>query len=649
MEKEKLIVIAKTISHYKILEKLGQGGMGVVYKAEDTKLKREVAIKFLPRQIAASEKERKRFKIEAQAAAALNHPNIATIYAIEEIDDEMFIVMEYIEGQELKDIVGNGRDRSLPIEDVVDYATQIAAGLQAAHEKDVTHRDIKSANIMVTDKGQVKIMDFGLAKVAGGQHLTKSGMTVGTVAFMSPEQAQGIAVDRRTDIWALGVVFYEMLTGEQPFKGDYEQAVIYSIMNEEPEPLTGLRTGVPLELERIVDKCLEKQASDRYQHADELIVDLQRVRRDSHSGSLKHSVTVSKRQAKNRLILVGSTLLLLALLFIVGLQLFKDRGGGIESLAVLPLVNIANDAEQEYFVEGMTEILIAELSKIKALRVISRTSVMQYKDTRKPLSEIADELGVDAVVEGSVLRADDRVRITVQLIEANPERNLWAEVYDRELRDILTLSSEVTQAIVQEIRATLTPEEKHRLTSARPINPEAHEAYLKGRYHWNKRTAESLNKAIEYFLQAVEIDSNYALAYAGLADAYYLLPFAGDKPPREAVPKAKAAAMKALEFDESLAEAHVSLAGAAGAYDWDWSRSEMGFKRAIELNPGYATAHHWYGLYLMRLGRYDEAISEITRAQELDPLSVPINGFAATIYYVAGRPGEIARTNQENA
>ena len=292
MEKEKLIVIAKTISHYKILEKLGQGGMCVVYKAEDTKLKREVAIKFLPRQIAASEKERKRFKIEAQAAAALNHPNIATIYAIEEIDDEMFIVMEYIEGQELKDIVGNGRDRSLPIEDVVDYATQIAAGLQAAHEKDVTHRDIKSANIMVTDKGQVKIMDFGLAKVAGGQHLTKSGMTVGTVAFMSPEQAQGIAVDRRTDIWALGVVFYEMLTGEQPFKGDYEQAVIYSIMNEEPEPLTGLRTGVPLELERIVDKCLEKQASARYQHADELIVDLQRVRRDSHSGSLKHSVTV---------------------------------------------------------------------------------------------------------------------------------------------------------------------------------------------------------------------------------------------------------------------------------------------------------------------------------------------------------------------
>ena len=345
---------------------------------------------------------------------------------------------------------------------------------------------------------------------------------------------------------------------------------------------------------------------------------------------------------------MGSTLLLLALLFIVGLQLFKDRGGGIESLAVLPLVNIANDAEQEYFVEGMTEILIAELSKIKALRVISRTSVMQYKDTRKPLSEIAAELGVDAVVEGSVLRADDRVRITVQLIEANPERNLWAEVYDRELRDILTLSSEVTQAIVQEIRATLTPEEKHRLASARPINPEAHEAYLEGRYHWNKRTAESLNKAIEYFQQAVEIDSNYALAYAGLADAYYLLPFAGDKPPREAVPKAKAAAMKALEFDESLAEAHVSLAGAAGAYDWDWLRSEMGFKRAIELNPGYATAHHWYGLYLMRLGRYDEAISEITRAQELDPLSVPINGFAATIYYVAGRPGGIARTNQEN-
>ena len=346
----------------------------------------------------------------------------------------MFIAMAYYEGESLDKKIPRG---PLSIPETLEIGLQVTQALAKAHSKKLVHRDVKPGNIIVTTDGVVKLVDFGLAKLAGLTKLTREGTTLGTMAYMSPEQAQSLVVDRRSDIFSFGAVLYEMMTGQPPFRGDYEAAVVYSILNEDPEPITGLRTGAPMELEKIVDKCLEKQASERYQHADELIVDLQRLQRDLPSGSLKHTVTFAKPPTKNRFILVASALLLLTLLIVGGLHLFKEPGGDIESLAVLPLVNIAGDPEQEYFVEGMTETLIAELSKIRALRVISRTSVMQYKDTRKALSEIAAELGVDAVIEGSVLRSGEQVRITVQLVEANPERHLWAQTYDRELRDIL--------------------------------------------------------------------------------------------------------------------------------------------------------------------------------------------------------------------
>ena len=615
-------MIGKTILHYKILEKLGEGGMGVVYKAEDTKLERTVALKFLSL-TSIGDEEKKRFKREAKAAASLNHPNIATIYAIEEVEDDTFIVMEYIKGKELRELTTD--DRELSIEDATNYATQIAEGLKAAHKKGVTHRDIKSSNIMITDENQVKIMDFGLAKVRGGAQLTKSGMTMGTAAYMSPEQAQGIAVDHRTDIWAFAVVFYEMLTGEQPFKGDYEQAVTYSIMNEDPEPPTALRTGVPMELERIVLKALAKETSERYQNVQDVLVDLKRAKRRLESEKTSVTKSVAKSQkGRNFAIYAGIVVLILLLVFAVFYQL-PDRSEKIESLAVLPFINIARDTEQEYFVDGMTVALITELSKIKSLRTISRTSVMQYKNTRKSLNEIADELGVDAIIEGSVLRSNDRVRITVQLVKANPERHLWAEAYDRELRDILEISSDVTTSIVREIKATLTPQEESRLTDTRSVNPAAHEAYLRGHYHWNKRTIEGLQTSVRHFEKAIELDPEYALPYVGLSEAYHFLHIYGTLSPSEAFPKAMAAAEKALARDERLAEAHTAYAALLVSYHLDWEGAEKAYRRAIELNPGHARTHHLFAIMLSEKGEFDEAVAEIQRAKALDPLSLIIN------------------------
>ncbi|MGH7595064.1 MAG: protein kinase domain-containing protein [bacterium] len=628
-------MIGKIISHYKILAKLGEGGMGVVYKAEDTRLKRLVALKFLPSSIMASEAEKTRFVHEAQAAA-LNHPNICTIHEIDEADGQSFIAMEFVEGQSLKEKIASGM---LQVASVIDFAIQIAEGLQAAHEKKITHRDIKPANIMITSKGQAKIMDFGLAKLAGRTLLTKEGTTLGTVAYMSPEQARGEEVDHRTDIWALGVVLYETITGQLPFKGEYEQAVMYSLLNENPEPLTGLRTGVPMELERIVNKAMSKKPEERYQHVDELLVDLRSIEKNIASGASKRQATAAKLQRQTPIYLYGGVAALLALLIGTGLY-FKLQTGTpqakYDSIAVLPLDNLSGDPEQEYFADGMTEALITDLAQISALKVISRTSVMQYKGAKKPLPEIAKELNVDAVVEGSVQRFGDRVKITAQLIEAVTDRHLWAKSYERELRDILALQNEVARAVADEIKVKLTPQEQARLTSTRQVNPEAHEAYLKGRYYWNKRTEEGLKKASEYFHQAIEKDPAYALAYAGLADAYALLGVFEYLPSKDAYPKAKAAAEKALDIDDMLAEAHTSLAMVRSIYDWDWSTAEREFKRAIELNPNYATAHDWYAVfYLTAMERLDEAITEIKRAQELDPLSLIINSMVGWIFYLA--------------
>jgi serine/threonine-protein kinase len=548
------------ISHYKILEKLGGGGMGVVYKARDLKLDRFVALKFLPHHLIADDEEKKRFIHEAKSASALDHPNICTIYEIDETEDEqMFIAMAYYEGETLKKKIDRG---PLPLDEAINLAIQVAQGLQCTHEAGITHRDIKPANVMITNKGQAKIMDFGLAKLAGQKtRLTKTGMTVGTLAYMSPEQLQGIDADHRSDIWALGVVLYEILTGKLPFKGEYEAAMVYSILNEPPEPIIALRAGVPMELERIVNKAVAKNTNARYQHIDEILVDLRSLQTDFASGASKQRLTAAKFSKKKRFYLYGG--FATVLIFLIGIILFRGARETYpkhDSIAVLPITNLSGDPELEYFADGMTEALITDLAQISALKVISRTSVMQYKGAKKPLPEIANELKVDVVLEGSVQCFGERVKITAQLIEAATDRHLWAKSYERELRDILALQNEVARAVADEIQVKLTPQEQARLMSVHPVNPEAYQAYLKGRYYWNKRTKEGFKKGIDYFTTAIEIDPAYALAYAGLADCYNLLGNWGYLPPKETFPKAKVAAMKAIEIDERLAEAHTSLA-----------------------------------------------------------------------------------------
>lgn len=592
-------MIGKTISHYQIIEKIGEGGMGIVYKAKDTTLERTVAIKFLPRQTATQAEERQRFYIEAKAAAALNHPNIATIHAIEEVEDDVFIVMEYIEGQELKQKIDAG---PLPVEDAIHIILQIANGLQEAHKKGIVHRDIKSANIMLTGSGQIKIMDFGLAKVRGGAQVTQIGTTLGTAAYMSPEQARGEDVDHRTDIWSLGVVLYETIAGQLPFKGHYEQAVLYSILNEDPESITCLRRGVPTELEAIMNKALAKSPNERYQQVDGMLIDL--------------NVLGKELETKSR-------------------QVPKEKCP--PSVAVLPFVNVSPEKENEYFSDGMTEEIIDALTKVEGLRVVSRTSVFAFKGKDQDIRKIGEQLNVSHVVEGSVRKAGNRVRITAQLINIADGYHLWSEHFDREMEDVFTIQEEIAHMIVNALKIKLVRKAETPLVERSTENIKAYNLFLKGRYCWNKRTEAALKQCVNYFEQAIEIDPDYMLAYCGLADAYALLGIAeyGALPPMEVMPKAKAAAVKALEIDNTLAEAQTTVAHVKAFFDWDFTGADKEFNRAIELNPNYPFSHHWYALYLSAMERHDEAIAEEKRAQELEPLSLIINKNVGTIFYYA--------------
>jgi len=603
-------MIGQTISHYKILEKLGEGGMGVVYKAHDTKLDRLVALKFLPAQLAASEQDKQRFTHEAKAASALDHPNICNVHEIDETPDgQVFIVMAIYEGTPLNRKIEKG---PLKIDEAVDVAIQAAEGLQAAHEKGIVHRDVKSSNIMVTDKGRAVIMDFGLAHSRGMSKLTKTGSTLGTVPYMSPEQARGEKVDHRTDIWSLGVVLYEMLTGQLPFRSEYQEAIVYSILNESPQPLTGMRSGIPMALEAIVNKCIEKNASDRYQHADELIVDLRRVRSQTSK-----EVVVPKPflWARSRMLIYGGAVVVLAVFVFLALPLFKGKNERITSLAVLPLENLSGDPEQEYFAEGITDALITELGQISALRVRSRTSVMKYKKTEKSLPEIAQELNADIVVEGSVLRSGEKVRITAKLIHAAEDRQLWVKSYQRDIGGFLLLQSEIVQDITRQIGIRLSEEVRFQLANRRAVNPKALDVYLKGVYSGDK----------EYFNQAIKLDPDFALAYTRIADGYFFSGLFGDIPAREAFLKMKQAALKGLEKDNTLGEAHSYLALAWLHYDLDWTEAEKEFKRALELNPSLAYTHHLYAHFLMARDRMEESIAEVRLASELDPFSSDMN------------------------
>ncbi len=634
----------KTLGHYRILEKIGAGGMGEVYRAHDEQLDRDVALKILPPSSFSDPGARARLLREARAAAGLNHPHICTIHEVGEADGQAYIAMELVEGQPLSARLAGG---ALPREHVLRYGLQLAEALGHAHERGIVHRDLKSANVVITTEGRAKVLDFGLAKrLSEGElddvtrsqaSLTAAGALVGTLAYMAPEQLRGQPADARSDVWALGVVLHEMAAGARPFQGRTGFELSSAILNQRPGPLAG---KPPFELRAVIERCLEKEPGRRYQRGGEVQAALEAIQ----TGAAAPWAAWRYRMARRRGLALAAALI--AVIAVVGVMVglniggLRDRlrGGAtaprINSIAVLPLENLSRDKEQDFFADGMTEELITNLAKIAALKVISRTSVMRYKGTQKPLPEIAKELNVDAVIEGSVLREGGQVRVTAQLIQASTDQHLWAESYQRNLRDILALQDEVARAIANEIKVKLTQQDRTRLARAGTVNPEAYEAYLRGRFCWNKRTEEGEKKGLEYFQQAIERDPGYALGYAGVADSYIVLGAHGHLPTQEAFPRARAAAQKALAMDDNLAEAHTSLGSVKTFYDWDWPGAEIEFKRAIELNPNYATAYHWYSHYLVAVGRLDDAVAAIKRARELDPFGVTINiWLAETLYY----------------
>jgi len=637
---------------YEIVEMVGAGGMGEVYRARDTILGREVAIKILPPIFSRDADRLRRFEQEARAAAALNHPNILSIHQLGVHDGAPHLVSELLEGETLRSRLQRG---ALPASSGIDYTLQLVSGLAAAHEKGIVHRDLKPENIFLTTHGLVKILDFGLAKLRRPEEfgspeaamtqgtVTVPGVVMGTVGYMSPEQVRAQHVDHRSDIFALGAIFYEMVSGKRAFQGNTPADTLTAILMHDPPSLIGSSPNITLPLERIIRRCLEKDPNERFQSAKEVgfalkaLSDAPAVRADSEKAT---GLRVPRQMAaKATLGLVGmAVLVVLGLLIAANVGGLRDRlwgGGHIQSLAVLPLANLSGDPTQDYFADGMTEAMITELAQIGALRVISRTSVMQYKGGKKSLPEIARELHVDSVVEGSVLRSGAKVRITAQLIQAVPERHLWAKSYDGDLRDVMAIQSQVARSVAGEIRVKLTPQEESRLQRARPVNPDAHDAYLRGRYYRRKGGLENVEKARQYFEQALDTDPLYAPAYAALADYYSVLPFYTNATPAEVFPKAKAAVVRALELDDSLAEAHASLAYIHAYYEWDWAAAEQEFQRSLQLNPNDAAVRHRYSRYLSTVGRIDDALREIRQAQGLDPLSQIAKANVGVIYYFA--------------
>ena len=633
-------MIGSTISHYTILEKLGEGGMGIVYKAEDTKLKRAVALKFLPPHLSASEQDKERFIQEAQAASALNHPNVCTIHDIQEHDGQLFIVMEFIQGQTLRQRLTS----PIPhLKSVIEIGIQIADGLAAAHEKGIVHRDIKPENIMVRKDGIVQIMDFGLAKLGGVSPLTKTGSTVGTTAYMSPELVQGLEADHRTDIFALGVVMYELLAGRLPFKGGHEAAVMYEIVNVNPPPIQAGKPEIGPDVERIVMKCLEKDREDRYQSAREVAVDLKRCIRDLEGKRVRPSSATVSEQTKSTWSLWSKHGFILSVLVVgaiaAGYFLFMKQEDRLTSLAVMPFINATGDKNLEYLADGVTESIMASLSRLSNLHVMSRSSVFRYKGKDFDPQEVGKTLNVSALLTGRMTQRPDGFSLSLELVDTRDNRQIWGNHYTRSLSEISTLETDIPKEISERLRVGISGEERENLNTPSTRNPEAYELYLKGRFNWNKRLPDALHRAIELYSQAIEQDPLYAQAYTGIAETYVIIPVYVFPPPREAYKKAKYFAAKALELNSKQAEAYTALAYAKWG-ELDWEGAEQDFKHAIGLNPQYATGHHWYSLFLSTSGKHDEALAEAKKAQELDPLSLIIQGNVGTVLYSAGRHEE---------